>query len=325
MRAAWYTVQGPAADTLTVGELPDPSPGPGEVRVRLRFSGVNPGDIKKRQGWLGSSMPYPRVIPHSDGAGVIDAVGDGVPPERMGRRVWVYGAQSYRPFGTAAEYTVVPDLQAVDLPDGVSDEVGATLGIPGITAHRAVFADGEVAGHTVLVQGALGAVGSFAWQLALAGGATVIATVRRGPVPEGLGIPVVALDGADAAERIRELAPGGVDRIIEVSLSDNADLDSKAIAPNGVIAAYGSSDGRPTLPFWPLLFDNVTLRLFGSDDFPPAAKTEAATMLSRVASTGQLHPTIRLIEPLERIASAHAAVENSHALGRVLVSLPEVP
>jgi len=149
MRAAWYDRQGPAADVLIVGELPDPSPGPGEVRVRIRFSGVNPGDVKKRQGWLASSMPYPRVIPHSDGAGVIDAVGDGVPADRIGRRVWVYGAQSYRPFGTAADYTVVPEQQAVDLPEGVREEIGATLGIPGITAHNAVFTDGDIAGDSV--------------------------------------------------------------------------------------------------------------------------------------------------------------------------------
>src|SRR3954447_6668830 len=150
MLAAWYDRQGPAADVLHVGELPDPEVGPGEVRVRLRFSGVNPGDTKKRAGWLGSTMPYPRVIPHSDGAGVVDAVGAGVDRGRLGRRVWVHGAQSYRPFGTAAQLTVVPADQAVDLPDAVPDEVGACLGIPGITAHRAVFVEGPVAGGTVL-------------------------------------------------------------------------------------------------------------------------------------------------------------------------------
>src|ERR1700712_4028104 len=129
MLASWYDRQGPAADVLRVGELPDPTPGPGEVRVRVTVSGVNPGDTKKRRGWLGSSMPFPRVIPHSDGTGVVDAVGAGVDPGRKGRRVWVHGAQSYRPFGTAAELVVVPSGQAVDLPDDVSDQVGACLGI----------------------------------------------------------------------------------------------------------------------------------------------------------------------------------------------------
>ena len=144
MLAAWYERQGAAHEVLQVGEQPDPVPGPDEVRVRVSYSGVNPGDTKKRRGWLGSTMPYPRVIPHSDGAGVIDSVGEGVDPARIGDRVWIFGAQSYRPLGTAAELAVVPAQQAIELPDGVSDEVGACLGIPGITAHRAVFADGPV-------------------------------------------------------------------------------------------------------------------------------------------------------------------------------------
>jgi NADPH:quinone reductase len=138
MRAAWYEKQGPAREVLTVGVMADPTPGPGEVRVRIAASGINPGDIKKRQNAFGYGMPYPRIIPHSDGAGVIDLIGDGVAPEWIGRRVWCYGAQSYRPFGRAAEYTVVPTGQAVPLPDDVSFEQGACLGIPGITAHRCV-------------------------------------------------------------------------------------------------------------------------------------------------------------------------------------------
>jgi hypothetical protein len=142
MHASWYDRQGPAADVFQVGELPDPQPGPGEVRVRVTVSGVNPGDTKKRRGWLGSSMAFPRVIPHSDAAGVADAVGEGVDATRVGQRVRVYGAQSYRAFGTAAQYTVVPDHLAVALPDHLSDELGVGLGIPGITAHRAVFGDG---------------------------------------------------------------------------------------------------------------------------------------------------------------------------------------
>src|SRR4051812_1583705 len=159
--------------------MAEPEAGPGEVRVRIAFSGVNPGDTKKRGDWLGSRMPFPRIVPHSDGSGVIDAVGQGVDRRRIGQRVWVYGAQSYRPFGTAAQLTVVPDEQAVQLPSDVSDEVGACLGIPGITAHRAVFGDGPVTGQTILVQGVRGAVGTLAAQLAHWGGATVIGTVLR--------------------------------------------------------------------------------------------------------------------------------------------------
>jgi NADPH:quinone reductase len=179
MLAAWYERPGPAAEVLQVGEMADPEPSPGEVRVRVSVSGINPGDTKKRGDWVGSGLPFPRVIPHSDGSGIVDAVGQGVDPGRVGQRVWVHGAQSYRPFGTAGQLTVVPTDQAVKLPDEVDDETGACLGIPGITAHRAVFGDGPVAGKTVLVQGALGAVGSLAAQLAHWGGATVIGTVRR--------------------------------------------------------------------------------------------------------------------------------------------------
>src|SRR5271156_1054059 len=166
MRAAWYEKQGPAREVLTVGEMPDPIPGPGEVRIRIAASGINPGDIKKRQDSFGIGMAYPRVIPHSDGAGWVDKVGDGVPPEWIGRRVWCYGAQSYRPFGTAAEFTVVPLDHVALLPESVSPEEGACLGIPGITAHRAVHVGGDVAGRTVLVQGAAGAVGMCAAALA---------------------------------------------------------------------------------------------------------------------------------------------------------------
>src|SRR6476660_2754394 len=213
VRAVWYDRQGLASEVLQVGELPDPEPEPGEVRVRVRYSGVNPGDTKKRRGWLGPSMPYPRVIPHSDGAGVIDAVGSGVVRSRVGRRVWVYGAQSYRPFGTAAQYTVVPEQLAVDLPDDMPDDIGACLGIPGITAHRAVFGDGPVAGATVLVHGVLGAVGSMAAQLAAWNGATVIGTVRRSSDIEHVDDAVrhpVALDDADAVSAIRRVASDGV-------------------------------------------------------------------------------------------------------------------
>ena len=325
MRAAWYDRQGSADDVLRVGELPDPRPGPGEVRVRLTRSGVNPGDVKKRQGWLGSTMPYPRVVPHSDGAGVIDAVGSGVARDRIGHRVWVHGAQSYRPFGTAAEATVVPDRLAVELPDPVGDEVGAALGIPGITAHRAVFADGPVHGRTVLVHGVLGAVGSLAAQLAAWGGATVIGTVRSSAdlarVDADVAAQVVALDRDDPADRIRAVAPDGVNRVIEVALSANADLDAQVVAEHAVIAAYSSPDERPRLPFWPLLFANVTLRLLGSDDFPPEAKQQAAQDLTRAAVEGKVRVRSGNVYPLDEIAAAHLAVEAGAPGGRVLLRL----
>lgn len=325
MLASWYDEQGPAATVLGVGELPDPEPGPGEVRVRVTVSGVNPGDTKKRRGWLGSSMPYPRVIPHSDAAGVVDAVGDGVDARRVGQRVWVYGAQSYRPYGTAAQYTVVPEDLAVPLPDHLGDELGASLGIPGITAHRTVFGDGAVDGRTVLVHGVLGGVGSLAAQLARWGGATVLATVRRGDdldrVDPAVVSHAVALDSADPAAAIRAYAPRGVDRIIEVALSDNADLDTAVAATDAVIAAYATRADRTEIPFWPLLFNNVTLRLLGSDDFPAEARRQAARDLTAAAAVGALTVDVGDRYPLEDIAKAHDRVD-AGGRGRVLVTIP---
>jgi NADPH2:quinone reductase len=324
LRAVWYDRQGPAAEVLQAGELPAPEPGPAEVRVRVTRSGVNPGDTKKRRGWLGSSMPFPRVIPHSDGAGVVESAGRDVDPARVGRRVWVYGAQSYRPFGTAAQLTVVPEEQAVDLPDEVSEDLGACLGIPGITAHRAVFGDGPVRGQTVLVQGVLGGVGSLAAQLARWGGATVISTVRRrgdlGQVPAWG--QAVALDEPDSARAIRALAPGGVNRIIEVAFSDNVDLDAAVAANQAVIAAYATRQDRSGFAFWPMLFDNITIRLLGSDDFPAAAKQQAAADLTAAARAGALSVTVDALLPLEQAAQAHDRVDQG-ARGRVLLTIPD--
>jgi NADPH:quinone reductase len=301
-----------------------PEPGSGEVRVRVAVSGVNPGDTKKRGDWVGYGMPYPRVIPHSDGAGVIEAVGDSVDPARIGERVWVYGAQSYRALGTAAQLTVVPADQAVVLPSDVSDEIGACLGIPGMTAHRAVFGDGPVEGTTVLVHGVLGGVGSIAAQLAAWRGAAVIGTVRRSADltqgDEALAHRV-ALDDADPVAAIRALAPEGVDRIVEVSFSDNADLDAAVAAPDAVIAAYATRDPRPTFDFWPMLFANLTIRLLGSDDFPAAAKYQATADLTAAAQQRALRIAIGEPLPLARIADAHDMVD-AGARERVVLSIP---
>jgi NADPH:quinone reductase len=326
MFAAWYDRQGPAAEVLHVGNLPTPEPGPGEVRVRVSFSGINPGDTKKRSGWQGNPMSFPRIIPHSDGAGVIDAVGDGVDSNRIGQRVWTYGAQSYRPFGTAAQLTCVPHMQAVPLTDEVSEEMGACLGIPGITAHRAVFSDGPVAGKTILVHGVLGSVSSLAAQLAHWAGATVIGSVVRSRDLKNVDTYAVshpiALDNDDPSAAIRAHAPDGVDRIVEVAFSDNADLDAAVVANDAVIAAYASRADRPELPFWPLLFANVTLRLLGSDDFSAEAKQQAGADLAAAAGAGALRIPIARPHPLTEIAAAHDHVDSGSHDGRVLVAIP---
>src|SRR5256885_3392680 len=304
--------------------MAEPEPSPGEVRVRLALSGVNPGDTRNRGDWLGSRMPFPRIVPHSDGSGVIDAVGEGVDRSRIGHRVWVYGAQSYRPFGTAAQLTVVPAEQAVELPPEVSDEIGACLGIPGVTAHRAVFGDGPVTGQTILVQGVLGAVGTLAAQLARWGGATVIGTVVRESDLDQVDRAVahaVALNQRQPDEAIRAFAPAGVHRIIEVAFSENADLDAAVAAPDGVIAAYATRRDRPDFPFWPMLFANLTIRLLGSDDFPEAAKRQAAADLTTAAREGALSIPSGDPLPLDRIAEAHDRVD-AGTRKRVLLAIP---
>ncbi|MGN8050874.1 NADPH:quinone reductase [Curtobacterium sp. 22159] len=323
MRAAWYDRQGAAAEVLQVGERPDPEPGPGEVRVRVSFSGVNPGDTKKREGWLGSAMPYPEVIPHSDGAGVVDLVGPAIDGGLVGARVAVHGAQSYRQFGTAAEFVVVPEDLITPLPDDVPDDVAALLGIPGITAHRAVFGDGPVTGKTVLVHGVRGGVSSIAAQLAVWGGATVIGTVRRssdlgsGDLPTLDG--VVALDD-DPEAAIRRIAPDGVDRIVEVALDANADLDAAVIADDGVIATYFARGDRVSLPFPPLLFANVTVRFLGSDDFPAAAKRQAMDDLVSAVGSGALRLHVGEVLPLDQVAQAHDDVDAGR-VGRVVLRI----
>lgn len=325
MRAAWYEKQGEAADVLVVGEMPDPAPQAGEVRIRVRASGVNPGEIKKRQGWLGSAMPHPRIVPHSDGAGEIDAMGVDVDPSRLGERVWCFGAQSYRPFGTAAQYVTVPAWQAIRLPDDIPFEQGACLGIPGITAHRAVFADGPVKGVTVLIAGATGAVGSVATQLAAWGGALVIGTVRRSDdvqLAQKLGAAhVVDTSAGDAVAQVRRIAPGGVGRVVEVAFGPNAAFNSRVLSQGAVIAAYATPDPEPVLPYWPLAFQNVVIRLLGSDDFPQEAKRQAAADLVSCLEAGALRTEIRQIFPLDRIADAHRAVENPTGPGRVVMEV----
>jgi NADPH2:quinone reductase len=324
MRAAWYEKQGPAREVLIVGEMPDPIPGPGEVRIRIAASGINPGDIKKRQDSFGIGMAYPRVIPHSDGAGRVDKVGDGVPPEWVGRSVWCYGAQSYRPFGTAAEFTVVPLEKAARLPDNVAPEQGACLGIPGITAHRAVFVAGPVDGHTVLVQGAGGSVGLCAVQLARRGGAHVIGTVRSSSEEEtarNAGAHEVLRNDKEFQAHLTALAPDGVDHIVEVAFGANIEVDVELLKMGGSIATYATDNATPNIPFWQMVFKNIRAFFLGSDDFPVEAKMVAARDLNAALEAGW--PGFEISEriPLSETARAHELAEHPVRPGRIVVTL----
>jgi len=324
MNAAWYEKQGPAREVLTVGEMPDPIPAAGEVRIRIAASGINPGDVKKRQDAFGYGMAYPRVIPHSDGAGQVDQVGDGVSPEWLERSVWCYGAQSYRAFGTAAEFTVVPVKQAVSLPKNVTVDQGACLGIPGITAHRAVHVTGPVSGRTVLVQGAAGSVGLCAVQLARRAGAHVIGTVRS-PSEENTarnaGAHEVVRNDEEFKSRIATLAPKGIDHVIEVAFAANIETDVELLNMGGSIATYATDVPAAKIPFWRMVFKNIRLFFLGSDDFPVDAKVAAAQDLNAALEGGW--PGFEIAErvPISEIARAHELVEHPARPGRVVVTL----
>ena len=324
MKAAWYEKQGAPREVLVVGEMPDLIPAAGEVRIRVAASGINPGDTKKRDDAFGIGMAYPRVIPHSDGAGRIDQLGPGIPSEWMGRSVWCYGAQSYRPFGTAAEFTVVPVDQIAPLPEKVSTEQGACLGIPGITAHRAVHVAGPVNGRTVLVEGAAGSVGICAVQLARRAGARVIGTVRT-PADEATarnaGAQEVLLSDKELASRVRALAPEGIDHIVEVAFGTNIEADVELLRQGGSIASYATDNATPKIPFWQMVFKNIRVFFLGSDDFPKEAKLQAARDLNAALEAGWTGLEIGERIPLADIARAHELAEHPVRRGRVVVVL----
>jgi NADPH2:quinone reductase len=329
MRAAWYERNGPAAEVLTVGEMPVPEPGPGEVRLRVVASGLNPTDVKSRAG--SRPMGFPRVVPHQDGAGVIDKVGPGVPASRVGERVWVFTVQWQRAWGTAAELTVVPARLAVTLPGNTSFAEGACLGIPAVTAHRCLFADGPLAGQTVLVTGGAGAVGHYAVQLAKWAGARVIATVSS---PEKAGAAAAAgadhtvnYRGADPAARIMELTGGaGVDRIVDVDFGANLPVSLKVLKVNGTIASYASmGDPEPKLPFYSLMAKNATIRPVLLYTMPDRARDEAVSDIVRLVEAGRLLHQIGARFPLERIVEAHQAQESGKVTGNIVVDVAAAP
>lgn len=323
MKAVWYERKGPAGEVLQAGELPKPEPAAGEVLVEVHASGVNPSDTKGRGGARGATaMPFPRIVPHQDGAGVIVDVGEGVDPGRIGERVWVYEAQLGRPFGTAAEFTTVPAHQAVQLPDSVSFEAGASLGVPALTAHYAVFADGPVDGQTVLVTGGAGAVGYYAIQFARRGGARVIATVSNDAQAK-----LAADAGADVVLNRRDenlaeaIGARSVDRIVEVAFGANLDTTLKVLKPGGVIAAYASdAEPEPALPFWPLVGLNATLRFVLVYVMSKAAHREAAAYVTQALADGWLKHNIAATLPLAAAAAAHARVE-AGAGGKVVLAV----
>jgi NADPH:quinone reductase len=327
MKAAYYEQTGPAERVLVVGDLPDPQPAADEVRVRLEWSGVNPSDVKARSGARGPTMPFPRVIPHSDGMGVIDAVGADVDPARIGQRVWVWNAAWARPNGTAAGLVVLPQQQAVALPDNVPGEVGACLGIPALTAARAVLTDGGVAGQRVLVAGGAGAVGHYAVQFARLLGARQVITTVSSPAKAEL----ARMAGADVVidyrsenvvERVREATAGaGVDRIIEVDIAANAAIDMEVVCPDGMWVVYGSGARQFSLPFFPMISRNILVRFFIVYQLSADNRLRANAVLDDFLRRNLLQHNIAARLPLASIAQAHELVEAGSVVGNVLVSI----
>ncbi|HXW87585.1 MAG TPA: NADPH:quinone reductase [Streptosporangiaceae bacterium] len=322
MRAALYRAPGPAAESLRVEDVDRPDPGPGEVRVRMQLSGVNPTDWKSRSG----ATPRPIdgfQVPHHDGTGIIDAVGPGVAVGRVGERVWTWLAAAGNRWGTAAEWSVLPARQAVPLPGSASAELGASLGVPAMTAHRALVADGPIDGANVLVAGGAGAVGHYAIELAKFFGARVAATVS-GPAKAELARHagadlVVNYRDAGAADQLREFAPQ-MDRIVELALGANLDLDLALSGPGTHIVDYAAEAADPVLPVRRCMTANVTIRFILLYGVPAEAADQAVADISRALAAGALTelPVTRF--PLEQIAAAHDAVA-AGTVGKVLVEL----
>lgn len=323
MKAAWYEKNGAAREVLTVGEMPTPEPGPGEVRVRLHASGVNPSDVKSRRG---RPMVGPRIIPHSDGAGVIDAVGEGVDAGRIGERVWVWNGQWKRPFGTAAEFIALPAQQAVRLSDGTGFAEAACFGIPLLTAIHAVALAGARSGRTILVTGAASAVGHYAVQIARLAGARVIGTAsaERGAHARTAGAEIIDYKKENVAERIRALTEGrGVDAAIDMDLSTTADLVAKgALASHGTHVCYGSNVSGPvTISFPDYLFRCVDLRFFVVYELTADERAAALAEAERLLASGRLLHTVAARFPLDEAAAAHEAVEAGKVIGNVVLEM----
>ena len=325
MRAAFYEKNGPARDVLQLGEVETPRPGPGEVRVKLKTSGVNPSDVKAREGRT-RKLAYSRVIPHSDGAGDIDAVGDGVPASRVGERVWTWNGQWKRPFGTCADYIVLPAALAVPLPAGVDYDAGACLGIPAMTAYHAVAVAEADAASTLLISGGAGGVGHYAIQFAKARGAVAIATVSseaKAKLALAAGADhVIDYQRDNVADKIKDLTDGaGVDAVVEMDLAANAKLYPGVLRPRGIVAVYGTGSAEATIPAQFLLVNAIALKFVYVYELTAQERTDAVSTINRMLADKRLINNVALTLPLDNIVAAHEAVEQGKAAGNVVVRL----
>jgi NADPH2:quinone reductase len=325
MRAAFYEKNGPARDVLVVGEVETPRPGPGEVRVKLKASGVNPSDVKAREGRT-RKIAWPRVIPHSDGAGVIDMVGDGVPAERQGERVWIWNAQWKRAFGSCAEYVVLPAALAVPLPTHVSDQAGACLGIPAMTAYHAVAVAGAGKGRTVLVTGGAGGVGHYAIQFAKAAGSTVLTTVSseaKAALARKAGADhVIDYKRENVGERAMALTgKAGVDAVVEMDLASNAKLYPGLLHARSTVVVYGTGSAEAPIPAQFLLVNAIALKFIYVYELTAEERAAAVSAINRMLENKTLINNVALTLSLDDIVAAHEAVEQGKAAGNVVVTI----
>lgn len=325
MRAAWYTKLG-GPEVLTVGERDTPEPGPGEVRVRLATSGVNPSDWKARLRGRDGNMPFPTIIPHSDGAGTIDAVGDGIDASRIGKTVWLMNGQWKRPFGTAAQYICQQDKYVVDLPDGTDLAEAACFGIPFLTAWRAVMYDGPVAGKTILVSGGAGAVGHHAIQVAKANGARVLTTIssdEKAAYAKAAGADeTINYRSEDVGQRVQDMTDGlGADRIVELNISANAPLYDRILAPRGVAIIYGTNDLVAAVPAQAFIPRGAELKWFIVYELFDEHREAGIAALNEMLAAGTLQTSIAARFALDDIQAAHRMVEEARHMGNVVLDI----
>lgn len=325
MQAAYYVRQGAAREVLKVGEQPDPRPAAGEVLVRIFASGVNPSDVKSRQGALGRPQPFPLVIPHSDGAGVIEAVGKDVDPTRIGERVWLWNAQWQRPFGTAATHIALPTQQAVGLPDIVDFDVAACFGIPLMTAVKAVNL-ANVSSKTILISGGAGAVGHYAIQVAAHRGARVLSTVSSAEkavqAMNAGATATIDYRRENVGERVNSLTAGaGVEAVIDLDLTANAALLPSVLKPGGDAVVYGMSSNEPVIPGRWLMQNSATLKLFLIYALRPSDRHRVLADISGLLAKENLIHRVAGSFPLSDIAQAHEAVESGVLLGNVVLKI----
>ena len=329
MHAAWFESFGSAEDVLQTGKLDTPAAGAGEVLVRVQTSGVNPSDVKKRAGSFPSLLDDGLVIPNSDGAGVIEAVGEGVDSSRVGERVWLYQAQFERRFGTAAQYVAIDSRRAPGLADNVSFEVGACLGIPVMTSHRAVFADGDVSGQTILVTGGAGRVGHYAIQWASQAGATVIATASNDEDKTACfdagAHHVVNHRGDNVVAEILTASSGElVDRVVDVEFGANLPISIEILKVGGVIATYSSTQiPEPKIPFFRMMYKDLTLRSIIVYAMPETAKTQAINDIDKALTSDALQHRIAKSVPLREIVRANELIEGGSVRGAVILTIDQ--